>query len=147
MPAVHRTRAEAHRPKISRSGRAATAARGSLVAQHPAAAAHEARVDPAVAARGTWGIRCGSCREMAAVWQCCHLPVPPCLLRQNAGMPVCNRKGLKTTKSPRQLCFSAALLMTRWPPVNTMRSKGGYKGHVTRTQLPNFKEKCKNMHR
>lgn len=68
--------------------------------------------------------------------QHCCSPSPPCRLRQSAGMPVSNRKGLKTTKNPRQLCFSAALLMARWPPVNTKRSKGGYKGHVRRTQLP-----------
>lgn len=43
---------------------------------------------------------------------------------------------LQQQKTPRRLCFSAALLMTRWPPVNTKRSKGGYKGHVRRTQLP-----------
>lgn len=56
-------------------------------------------------------------------------------------------KVLKQQKKPRQLCFSAPFLMTCWPPVHTIRSKGGYKGHVRGTQFPDFKEKCKNTGR
>lgn len=80
----------------------------------------------------------------AGVPRPCPFPFPPCLFRQSAGMPASIRKGLNKQKNPRQLCFSAALLMTRWPPVNTIKSKGGYKGHVGRTQLPRLQREMQN---
>lgn len=48
----------------------------------------------------SWGTMRRSCQGTAVVRQHCRFPFPPCLFRQSAGMSVCNRKGLKTTKKP-----------------------------------------------
>lgn len=121
-----------------RSGHATTAVWSSLVAQNQAVAAlWRATANPEVGTTAEAGAPCvGPAGGLQWYPSAAASPsLPACSGKAGPCLFVTERV-LKQQKNPRQLCFSAALLMTRWPPVNTIRFKGGYKGHVTRTQLP-----------
>lgn len=66
--------------------------------------------------------------------QCCFY-FPRCDFRQCLFATERVLKQQKKKPTHRQHCFSAALLAACWPPVNTIRSSGGCKGHVRGAQL------------
>lgn len=66
-------------------------------------------------------------------------------------LPVCSGKVLaclflteRVLMQQKHPDSSAFLFMTCWPPVNTIRSKGGHKGHVRRTQLHQLQREMQN---